>query len=153
MSLGSQLEPVPVHLAKGIFCLIEKNNLPSIRLKVQTSNFQDWGGRTGKSGIKIKLCKPHTQRRCNELIDSFCTWWGAISYFSQSNARSPNRPNVLAGFQLAESGSVRFWKPSQRAATEAMHPAAEKTRKTCIRRKQARSNLHCQCLKQLNKQC
>jgi hypothetical protein len=48
---------------------------------------------------------------------------GAAAYYSASQMRDrKTRPNVLAGFQLAESGSVPFLEAlSQRAAKKAIH--------------------------------
>lgn len=77
----------------------------------------------------------------------------AIAYFSASQIRDPQtRPNVLAGFQLAESGSVPFLETlGQRAATEGDTWLAEKLAKHA-----ADENRHGQifahALKQLNKQ-
>lgn len=78
---------------------------------------------------------------------------GATAYFTASQIRDPkSRPNVLAGFQLAESGSVPFLEAlSQRAAAEGDAWLAEKLAKHA-----ADENRHGQifahALKQLNKQ-
>lgn len=77
----------------------------------------------------------------------------AVAYFTATQIRDPlTRPNILAGFQLAESGSVPFLTAlSQRAAAEGDPWLAEKLAKHA-----ADENRHGQifahALKQLNKQ-
>ena len=77
----------------------------------------------------------------------------AVAYFTATQIRDPlTRPNILAGFQLAESGSVPFLSAlSQRAAAEGDTWLAEKLAKHA-----ADENRHGQifahALKQLNKQ-
>ena len=78
---------------------------------------------------------------------------GAIAYFSASQIRDPlTRPNVLAGFQLAESGSVPFLEAlSQRAATEGDTWLAEKLAKHASDENR-HGQIFANALKQLNKQ-
>jgi rubrerythrin len=78
---------------------------------------------------------------------------GAIAYFSASQIRDPlTRPNVLAGFQLAESGSVPFLEAlSQRAAAEGDTWLAEKLAKHAADETR-HSQIFAHALKQLNKQ-
>jgi rubrerythrin len=78
---------------------------------------------------------------------------GAVAYITSSNIRnSQTRPNLLAGFQLAESGSVPFLEAlSQRAAAEGDDWLAEKlSRHAQDERKHGQIFAHA--LKQLNKQ-
>lgn len=78
---------------------------------------------------------------------------GAIAYFSASQIRDPQtRPNVLAGFQLAESGSVPFLEAlSQRAAAEGDNWLAEKLTKHASD-EMRHGQIFAHALKQLNKQ-
>ena len=78
---------------------------------------------------------------------------GAIAYFSASQIRDPlTRPNVLAGFHLAESGSVPFLEAlSQRAATEGDTWLAEKLAKHASDENR-HGQIFANALKQLNKQ-
>ena len=78
---------------------------------------------------------------------------GAIAYFSASQIRDPlTRPNVLAGFHLAESGSVPFLEAlSQRAAAEGDTWLSEKLAKHASDEKR-HGQIFAQALKQLNKQ-
>lgn len=78
---------------------------------------------------------------------------GATAYMMASQIRDPQtRPNVLAGFQLAESGSVPFLEAlSQRAAAEGDTWLAEKlTRHASDETRHGHIFAHA--LKQLNKQ-
>ncbi|MDX2216202.1 MAG: ferritin-like domain-containing protein [Oculatellaceae cyanobacterium bins.114] len=78
---------------------------------------------------------------------------GAVAYVTAANLRdSKTRPNVLAGFQLAESGSVPFLQAlSQRAANEGNSWLAE--RLTChAQDEQRHGQIFAQALKRLNKQ-
>jgi rubrerythrin len=77
----------------------------------------------------------------------------ATAYITAANLRdSKTRPNVLAGFQLAESGSVPFLEAlSQRAAAEGDEWLAERlTRHAHDERRHGQIFAHA--LKQLNKQ-
>lgn len=78
---------------------------------------------------------------------------GAIAYFSASQIRDPlTRPNVLAGFQLAESGSVPFLEAlSQRATAEGDTWLAEKLAKHASDETR-HGQIFAHALKQLNKQ-
>lgn len=78
---------------------------------------------------------------------------GAVAYFSASQIRDPQtRPNVLAGFQLAESGSVPFLESlSQRAAAEGDTWLAEKLAKHASDEKR-HGQIFAHALGQLNKQ-
>jgi rubrerythrin len=78
---------------------------------------------------------------------------GAVAYITARNIRdSQTRPNLLAGFQLAESGSVPFLEAlSQRAAAEGDAWLADKlNRHAQDERKHGQIFAHA--LKQLNKQ-
>jgi rubrerythrin len=78
---------------------------------------------------------------------------GAVAYFTASQIRDPlTRPNILAGFQLAESGSVPFLQAlSDRAAAEGDAWLAEKLAKHAS--DEARhGQIFAHALKQLNKQ-
>src|SRR4028118_801815 len=77
----------------------------------------------------------------------------AVAYYSASNLRDPKtRPNVLAGFQLAESGSVPFLKTlSERAASEGDTWLAEKLARHATD-EQRHGQIFAHALKQLNKQ-
>ena len=80
----------------------------------------------------MKLCKLLTHYIMNffthvlHLVGS-----SAVAYFTATQIRDPlTRPNILAGFQLAESGSVPFLEAlSQRAAAEGDTWLAEKLEK------------------------
>ncbi len=77
----------------------------------------------------------------------------AVAYISASHLRDPKtRPNVLASFHLAESGSVSFLKTlSERAASEGDTWLAEKL--TCHTADEERhGQIFAHALKQLNKQ-
>ena len=78
---------------------------------------------------------------------------GASAYFLASQMRDPlTRPNVLAGFQLAESGSVPFLTAlSQRAAAEGDEWLAEKLAIHAADEKK-HGQIFAHALKQLNKQ-
>jgi len=78
---------------------------------------------------------------------------GAAAYNLARQIRDPEtRPNVLAGFQLAESGSVPFLETlSQRAATEGDAWLAEKLAKHASDEKR-HGQIFAHALKQLNKQ-
>ncbi len=78
---------------------------------------------------------------------------GAIAYVSASQIRDPlTRPNVLAGFQLAESGSVPFLESlSQRAAAEGDTWLAEKLAKHASDETR-HGQIFAHALKQINKQ-
>ena len=78
---------------------------------------------------------------------------GAVAYFTASQIRDPQtRPNVLAGFQLAESGSVPFLEAlSQRAAAEGDAWLAEKLAKHASDENR-HGQIFAHALKQLNKQ-
>lgn len=77
----------------------------------------------------------------------------ATAYISASQIRDPlTRPNVLAGFQLAESGSVPFLEAlSQRAAAEGDSWLAEKLAKHASD-EAIHGQIFSHALKQLNKQ-
>lgn len=77
----------------------------------------------------------------------------AVAYYSASNLRDPKtRPNTLAGFQLAESGSVPFLKTlSERAASEGDTWLAEKLARHASD-EQRHGQIFAHALKQLNKQ-
>ncbi|BCX08772.1 MAG: hypothetical protein KatS3mg066_2631 [Fischerella sp.] len=78
---------------------------------------------------------------------------GAVAYYSAAQIRdSKTRPNVLAGFQLAESGSVPFLtKLSDRAAAEGDTWLAEKLAKHAADETR-HGQIFAHALKQLNKQ-
>ncbi|MER3589509.1 MAG: rubrerythrin family protein [Mastigocladus sp. ERB_26_1] len=78
---------------------------------------------------------------------------GAVAYYSAAQIRdSKTRPNVLAGFQLAESGSVPFLtKLSDRAAAEGDTRLAEKLVKHAADETR-HGQIFAHALKQLNKQ-
>jgi rubrerythrin len=78
---------------------------------------------------------------------------GASAYFTASQIRDPQtRPNVLAGFQLAESGSVPFLETlSQRAAAEGDAWLAEKLALHASDESR-HGQIFAHALKQLNKQ-
>jgi rubrerythrin len=78
---------------------------------------------------------------------------GAIAYYTARQIRDPlTRPNTLAGFQLAESGSVPFLtKLSQRAAAEGDEWLAEKLAKHAADETR-HGQIFAHALKQLNKQ-
>jgi hypothetical protein len=78
---------------------------------------------------------------------------GAAAYYSASQMRDrKTRPNVLAGFQLAESGSVPFLEAlSQRAAQEGDTWLAEKLAKHASDENR-HGQIFAHALKQLNKQ-
>lgn len=77
----------------------------------------------------------------------------AVAYFSASQIRDPlTRPNVLAGFQLAESGSVPFLEAlGERAAMEGDTWLAEKLAKHAADETR-HGQIFAHALKQLNKQ-
>ncbi len=77
----------------------------------------------------------------------------AVAYYSASSLRDPKtRPNVLAGFQLAESGSVPFLKTlSERAASEGDTWLAEKLARHASD-EERHGQIFAHGLKQLNKQ-
>jgi len=77
----------------------------------------------------------------------------AVAYYSASNLRDPKtRPNILAGFQLAESGSVPFLKTlSERAASEGDTWLAEKLARHASD-EERHGQIFAHALKQLNKQ-
>lgn len=77
----------------------------------------------------------------------------AIAYYSASTLRDPKtRPNVLASFQLAESGSVPFLKTlSERAASEGDTWLAEKLARHASD-EERHGQIFAHSLKQLNKQ-
>ncbi|HEY9844585.1 MAG TPA: hypothetical protein V6D03_00140 [Candidatus Caenarcaniphilales bacterium] len=78
---------------------------------------------------------------------------GAVAYFLAHSIRDPqSRPNTLAGFHLAEAGSVPFLTAlSERATTEGDTWLAEKlTRHAADERRHGQ--IFAQALKQLNKQ-
>jgi rubrerythrin len=78
---------------------------------------------------------------------------GAVAYYSASQIRDiKTRPNVLAGFQLAESGSVPFLtKLSSRAATEGDMWLSERLAKHAADETR-HGNIFAHALKQLDKQ-
>ncbi|MBF2008115.1 MAG: ferritin-like domain-containing protein [Chlorogloeopsis fritschii C42_A2020_084] len=78
---------------------------------------------------------------------------GAVAYYSAAQIRDfKTRPNVLAGFQLAESGSVPFLtKLSERAATEGDTWLAEKLSKHAADETR-HGQIFAHALKQLQKQ-
>lgn len=78
---------------------------------------------------------------------------GAIAYFTASQIRDPQtRPNILAGFQLAESGSVPFLEAlSQRAAAEGDTWLAERLAKHALDESR-HGQIFAHALKQLDKQ-
>jgi rubrerythrin len=78
---------------------------------------------------------------------------GAVAYYSAAQIRdSKTRPNVLAGFQLAESGSVPFLtKLSDRATAEGDTWLAEKLAKHAADETR-HGQIFAHALKQLNKQ-
>lgn len=78
---------------------------------------------------------------------------GAVAYFSASQIRdTQTRPNILAGFQLAESGSVPFLEAlSQRATAEGDTWLAEKLAKHASDENR-HGQIFAHALKQLNKQ-
>ncbi|MDF5729654.1 MAG: ferritin-like domain-containing protein [Rhizonema sp. PD38] len=77
---------------------------------------------------------------------------GAIAYYSAAQIRDPKtRPNVLAGFQLAESGSVPFLQAlSQRATAEGDTWLSEKLAKHAEDEKK-HGQIFAHALKQLDK--
>ena len=77
----------------------------------------------------------------------------AVAYYSASNLRDPKtRPNVLAGFHLAESGSVPFLKAlSERASSEGDTWLAEKLVRHASD-EERHGQIFAHGLKQLNKQ-
>jgi rubrerythrin len=77
----------------------------------------------------------------------------AVAYISATNLRDPKtRPNVLAGFQLAESGSVPFLKAlSERAASEGDTWLSEKLARHASD-EERHGQIFAHGLKQLNKQ-
>jgi len=77
----------------------------------------------------------------------------AVAYYSASNLRDPKtRPNVLAGFHLAESGSVPFLKAlSERASSEGDTWLAEKLVRHASD-EERHGQIFAHSLKQLNKQ-
>jgi len=77
----------------------------------------------------------------------------AVAYFSATQIRDPlTRPNILAGFQLAESGSVPFLEAlSQRAAAEGDTWLAEKLAKHAADETR-HGQIFAHALRQLNKQ-
>ncbi len=77
----------------------------------------------------------------------------AVAYFTASQIRDPKtRPNVLAGFQLAESGSVSFLKTlSERAASEGDTWLSEKLARHASD-EERHGQIFAHGLKQLNKQ-
>jgi rubrerythrin len=76
-----------------------------------------------------------------------------VAYYSASTLRDPKtRPNVLAGFHLAESGSVPFLKTlSERAASEGDTWLAEKLARHASD-EERHGQIFAHALKQLNKQ-
>jgi hypothetical protein len=78
---------------------------------------------------------------------------GAVAYITAANLRDPKtRPNLLAGFQLAESGSVPFLEAlSQRAASEGDTWLAEKLA-AHAQDEHRHGQIFAHALKQLNKQ-
>ncbi len=78
---------------------------------------------------------------------------GAVAYFTASQIRDPlTRPNILAGFQLTESGSVPFLQAlSERAAAEGDEWLAEKLAKHASDENR-HGQIFAHALKQLNKQ-
>jgi rubrerythrin len=77
----------------------------------------------------------------------------AVAYYTASTLRDPKtRPNMLAGFQLAESGSVPFLKSlSERAASEGDTWLAEKLARHASD-EERHGQIFAHALKQLNKQ-
>ncbi len=77
----------------------------------------------------------------------------AVAYYTASSLRDPKtRPNLLAGFQLAESGSVPFLTTlSDRAASEGDTWLAEKLARHASD-EQRHGQIFAHSLKQLNKQ-
>jgi rubrerythrin len=78
---------------------------------------------------------------------------GATAYITARNLRDPRtRPNMLAGFQLAESGSVPFLEAlSQRAAAEGEAWLAERLH-SHAQDERRHGQIFAHALKQLNKQ-
>ncbi|WP_026099960.1 hypothetical protein [Fortiea contorta] len=78
---------------------------------------------------------------------------GAVAYYSAAQIRDPQtRPNVLASFQLAESGSVPFLSTlSDRAASEGDAWLAEKLQKHAADETK-HGHIFAHALKQINKQ-
>lgn len=78
---------------------------------------------------------------------------GAVAYMTAAQIRDPQtRPNLLAGFQLAESGSVPFLKAlSDRAAQEGDSWLAERLT-AHAEDEQRHGQIFAHALKQLNKQ-
>lgn len=78
---------------------------------------------------------------------------GATAFILARSIRDPqSRPNTLAGFQLAESGSVPFLTAlSERAATEGDLWLAEKLARHAVDERR-HAQIFAQALKQLNKQ-
>jgi rubrerythrin len=78
---------------------------------------------------------------------------GAVAYYSASQIRDiKTRPNILAGFQLAESGSVPFLtKLSERAAAEGDMWLSERLAKHAADETR-HGNIFAHALKQLDKQ-
>ena len=78
---------------------------------------------------------------------------GAVAYFTASQIRDPlTRPNILAGFQLTESGSVPFLQAlSERAAAEGDVWLAEKLAKHASDENR-HGQIFAHALKQLGKQ-
>jgi rubrerythrin len=78
---------------------------------------------------------------------------GAVAYITATNIRDPkSRPNLLAGFQLAESGSVPFLEAlSKRAEAEGDSWMAERLAKHA-QDERRHGQIFAHALKQLNKQ-
>ncbi|MBD1852899.1 ferritin-like domain-containing protein [Leptolyngbya sp. FACHB-711] len=78
---------------------------------------------------------------------------GAVAYITAANIRDPkSRPNLLAGFQLAESGSVPFLEAlSKRAAAEGDEWLSERLAKHA-QDEGRHGQIFAHALKQLNKQ-
>lgn len=111
-----------------------------------------------ESASRIKLCELLTLTNHKSLMNFFThvlhlVGSSAVAYFSANQLRDPlTRPNVLAGFQLAESGSVPFLEAlGQRAATEGDIWLAEKLAKHAADESR-HGQIFAHALKQLNKQ-
>jgi len=113
---------------REIFCLIEKNNHSQLSAS-RCKPVQVRGGDRNQ-GLRLSYVNLTLSANLNELIDSRSAPRCHFLLLA-SQIRDPlTRPNVLAGFQLAESGSVPFLEAlSQRAATEGDTWFAEKLAK------------------------
>ena len=111
-----------------------------------------------ESASRIKLCELLTLTNHKSSMNFFThvlhlVGSSAVAYFTANQIRDPlTRPNVLAGFQLAESGSVPFLEAlGQRAAAEGDIWLAEKLAKHAADESR-HGQIFAHALTQLNKQ-